>query len=1028
MAEYLSAGSSSRVILKDSTTWDSWLANIESIALSYEVWDLCNPELEAAPKPLEEPKEPDIEKTKEEYKEDWFQVYQATHLQWTSKNSRYVKKRQGLNIVVTAIRNSVHANYQPFIIDYKTPYELLRNLRQRFASECDPTNAARLRQLWRTLDRGLERNTDIDKWLLNWETVQARCKRAKMPEANDASTQFLDAISVMSPGFHETWTLRLQDKNDITFTELLNRYRAHWKITYGKPVASQRGISKAAFSTWQGHEEAKPEQVSFSTKPCPCGVNGGKHAPWRCWEIYDEYKPATYERNQAKKQKWDKAIKADPAWKAWVDKKRQDQGKAPQQAHTTFNEPTFGFFSTEAKKPEAKKPEASKQIDISTTVMSTRIDDIEPVRNRWVVDTGAQMHVCNDRGLFVTFEDVRSSVKVGDTETTVDGVGTVVIYGVSAVNGKAVRAELYNTRYSPNFHSNLISNGLMMKGELLMNFRKNCIETTDGKPVYRVYQDQKLTWLMQPKGLQYPKLTPNDLVFATKIKKSAKEPQSEASIQTWHRRLGHIGQQRIAKLAEMTKGITIESNPGKEKQVCEACQLADAPKQISRRKIGQAYGIFGRVHFDLVQNQPAYNGHNWLTHFYLDGIKCHFAFTHTKKNDCQIVVRKFLALVKNWLKIEIRVFHYDNERSAGHEVETMIEAEGCTIEHSPPGLPEMNGPAERSGGMVVRTARALINDTELPHALWPKAMYAAAYILNRTPTQISNASGTQWIIPWKELMKQAAPDGIQHQTINLSNIRLYGCLTYSRIMKRVQSDKMAPRAEIGYLVGYISKNLYKVWFPHKGRTGIGRVEVVRDAVFDETRRYSKTKPMPSEEDAISTMTDGLGTENWPTVLTTEEAQVEISTQIEMPKSIARIALHDETEHTQQDAVDEAVDEAADEAVDEEVDEEVRERTPLQSVIKEAVGLPTPQSIIRPREQTMGEQTRPQRGLPGSFPSSSPSSPLRSSLPSPRTASLSPNLSNPSFPSNPATRQALSSSPDPISVIPSIEAGGVDDEV
>ena len=297
MAEYLSAGSSSRVILKDSTTWDLWLANIESIALSYEVWDLCNPELEAAPKPLEEPKEPDIEKTKEEYKEDWFQVYQATYLQWTSKNSRYVKKRQGLNIVVTAIRNSVHANYQPFIIDYKTPYELLRNLRQRFASECDPTNAARLRQLWRTLDRGLERNTDIDKWLLNWETVQARCKRAKMPEANDASTQFLNAISVMSPRFHETWTLRLQDKNDITFTELLNRYRAHWKITYGKPVASQRGISKAAFSTWQGHEEAKPEQVSFSIKPCPCGVNGGKHAPWRCWEMYDEYKPATYERN-----------------------------------------------------------------------------------------------------------------------------------------------------------------------------------------------------------------------------------------------------------------------------------------------------------------------------------------------------------------------------------------------------------------------------------------------------------------------------------------------------------------------------------------------------------------------------------------------------------------------------------------------------------------------------------------------------------------------------------------------------------
>ncbi|KAG0159436.1 hypothetical protein PDIDSM_6958 [Penicillium digitatum] len=100
-----------------------------------------------------------------------------------------------------------------------------------------------LRQQWRQLDRGLDRNTDIDKWLTSWETMQKWCKRAKMPEANDVKNQFLDAISVMSPNFHETWVLRLQDKGDIEFTELLNRYKAHWKITYGKQ-ASQRGSQK----------------------------------------------------------------------------------------------------------------------------------------------------------------------------------------------------------------------------------------------------------------------------------------------------------------------------------------------------------------------------------------------------------------------------------------------------------------------------------------------------------------------------------------------------------------------------------------------------------------------------------------------------------------------------------------------------------------------------------------------------------------------------------------------------------------
>ena len=84
-------------------------------------------------------------------------------------------------------------------------------------------------------------------------------------------------------------------------------------------------------------------------------------------------------------------------------------------------------------------------------------------------------------------------------------------------------------------------------------------------------------------------------------------------------------------------------------------------------------------------------------------------------------------------------------------------------------------------------------------------------------------------------MRYAAPDGLKDQIVNLSNMRLYGCLTYSRLLKRVQSNKIAPRAEIGYLIGYVLKSLYKIWFPYKGRAGIGRVKVVRDTVFDESR-------------------------------------------------------------------------------------------------------------------------------------------------------------------------------------------------
>ena len=54
---------------------------------------------------------------------------------------------------------------------------------------------------------------------------------------------------------------------------------------------------------------------------------------------------------------------------------------------------------------------------------------------------------------------------------------------------------------------------------------------------------------------------------------------------------------------------------------------------------------------------------------------------------------------------------------------------------------------------------------------------------------------------------------------------------------------MNPRAEIGFLVGYIASNIYKIWFPHKGK-----VRHIRDAVIDETRKYSpdyeKLQPIP----------------------------------------------------------------------------------------------------------------------------------------------------------------------------------------
>jgi hypothetical protein len=82
-----------------------------------------------------------------------------------------------------------------------------------------------------------------------------------------------------------------------------------------------------------------------------------------------------------------------------------------------------------------------------------------------------------------------------------------------------------------------------------------------------------------------------------------------------------------------------------------------------------------------------------------------------------MAIRKFIAIIKNWLGIIVKIFYYDNKRSARNDVEALIKAKGCTIKYLALGLPEINGPAEQSKGMIVRTVRALLNDTDLPRNL-----------------------------------------------------------------------------------------------------------------------------------------------------------------------------------------------------------------------------------------------------------------------------------------------------------------------
>jgi hypothetical protein len=513
-----------------------------------------------------------------------------------------------------------------------------------------------------------------------------------------------------------------------------------------------------------------------------------------------------------------KSLSSDTAWKKWVEKTVEAAKQAPQAPQASAN-------AVQHQDDTLQMCFLTQPLDepyISEAVFSVTRSARPLIQDRWILDTGSSTHVCNDKSRFVSLEPYKTALKTGDSSTQVIGRGTVRLTGRNPQTGKERIITLTDAFYCPGFHTSLVSYAsLLLKGGTWCQ-ATDCIVDPKNKPVVSVRLHEKVKlWLFdEPDGVEHGQ--------AHAVRASVKPLEAKASAELWHRRFAHIQPQAVRKLAEMVDGVTVDDTKAGE-TLCETCQLGSAPRQVSRRPVGRTFGRFGRVHFDLIQMPPAYNHHRWISHFVIEGIRFHWVSTHEVKSQCQLAINQFVQLAKNWWNLPIKAFHYDNERAAGGASEHSLTSDGIVVYHSPPGHPEMNGYAERAGGVIVHRMRMLMLEGKLPKELWPETAQAAVWLLNRTPTYVADEN--RWIVPWEEVRRDFAGDRMPK--INLSNVRLYGSLAYCRIQNQVQSDKMHPRAEVGFLVGYMASNVWKIWFPQTGK-----VRFIRDAVFDESRKYT----------------------------------------------------------------------------------------------------------------------------------------------------------------------------------------------
>ncbi|KAJ5085247.1 hypothetical protein N7532_010018 [Penicillium argentinense] len=397
-----------------------------------------------------------------------------------------------------------------------------------------------------------------------------------------------------------------------------------------------------------------------------------------------------------------------------------------------------------------------------TTLALNCLNQKPHLRDEWVFDTAAHRHICVDRDSFIDYIPDESVVKTADSVTRILGYGTAVMHCVDPRTGSRNSVKLHNACYLPTFQANLVSYGCAKERGCQWDEMNNCMRDPRGIPFARV------AWNESAKLWLFDK------------------PQGT--------------------------GGTASSERECTAEYAMAARRSTAPR-TSEALLDVCHRILGHIHPKTVKK----------TAEMVEGVKI-----KDPESTCitEFPCQAFLYLATRFLKIPLVGIHSDNERSVTTDTEQELEGIGFVVTHTVVHSAEMNGPGERSGGVIIQKARNLRIEGQLPEALWPEMVYAAVYILNRTPTRIEDG---RWIIPWDEARSHLDQTYVRS---HLSCLRLYGSLTYCRTPNIPRSHKLRPRAEVGFLVGYQASNVWRVWMPLPGR-----IQSVRDAVFDESCRW-----------------------------------------------------------------------------------------------------------------------------------------------------------------------------------------------
>ena len=478
---------------------------------------------------------------------------------------------------------------------------------------------------------------------------------------------------------------------------------------------------------------------------------------------------------------------------------------------------------------------------ISTTELAramVSISNCEDIGNQWILDSGATRTMCSNRDWFCNFMRLPTPTTVVlANRHEILGTGSGNIAVLTKAQGKWHRAILQNVLYVPELHGNLLSVRQLVDCGNSIQFTKDGCQLLDKKGA--VFCEVTHQGSLYPLPIRVVK--PNSArVAISYLDHFPSEGEvihtallthdsiSKADAQTWHRRLGHLHNSAVLRMASqgLVHGMEIIAGSTQDSQ-CEPCLSGKQTRSIiPKDTTSRATAVLGCVFTDVCGKLPT-RSHDSFEYFvtFIDDKSRKVSVQGLKhKSDVMRHLQDFISRSETETGHVLKILRSDGGGEyTGSALVQWLNTKGVQRELTTPDTPQQNGVAERMNRTLLDKVRSMLTDAELPETYWYDALLYATHLHNVSPTR-----ALEDVTP-EEAWSGNKPD--------VSRLRVFGCKAFVHIPEK-QRSKLGARSLICTFLGH-APNRAAYRFVHRPSR---RFLESRDVIFDEgghTTRFDR---------------------------------------------------------------------------------------------------------------------------------------------------------------------------------------------